>query len=129
MRQGIGRITAMFDAHPLGGSMRRTVFAATLIALMATLGSAASAAPDRSVALSRNSLTASWTSEVNVGNYLYTSDLTRAYGCVQGCDETLIKVGVPGSLRVVVSKRGPLTSQDFYFLGVTLYGSDAAGGR
>lgn len=108
--------------------MRRTIVATTAAAMLITLASGASAAPDRSLVLSRDSRTASWTSEVHVGKYTYSSPPTEPVThCLTRCDETLIKLGAPGVLQITVTQQGPLTSKDFYYTRYTLYRSDAAG--
>lgn len=107
--------------------MRRTVLTAIAAAVLVTLASAASAAPDRSVVLSSDSPTASWTSRVNVGAHVGYSDFTKDLRCITPCDQTLIRVSTPGTLRVVAKKGGPLSSNDFYVLVPSIHRSDANG--
>jgi len=57
------------------------------------------------------------------------SDLTKDMRCTTRCDQTLIEVSTPGVVRVVATKSGPLSSNDFFVIGTSLHRSDANGNK
>ncbi|MFN2624806.1 MAG: hypothetical protein ABR520_01825, partial [Mycobacteriales bacterium] len=111
--------------------MRRPVLAATAAAAVVAFASGASAAPDRSVKLSRDSRTASWTGDTGVGTYLGSPGpyerTTRCLEAVHGCDETLLRITAPGALTLRVEIDPSRAIPYWSSLRVNLYRSDASG--
>ncbi len=111
--------------------MRRTVLAVAAAAVLATFASGASAAPDRSLTLSRDSRSAAWTGAIGLGTYvgspLAYDTATRCQAAVHGCDTTLLRITTPGALTVRVDVKPSPTSPYFNWAAVHLYRSDAGG--
>ncbi|MCA1823698.1 MAG: hypothetical protein ABR520_01815 [Mycobacteriales bacterium] len=112
--------------------MRRIGLAATAAAAVLLLATPSSAAPDRSVTLSRGTRTASWHSGFLVGTNLGFAPLYALTRCLDwpfSCDDTLIRLTGPGDLTVTVA--GPATGPDADFIlqgfDLFLFRSDAAG--
>jgi hypothetical protein len=107
-----------------------------LATTLAALGSVillavpSSAAPDRSFTLSSDARSASWSSPVNAGSYVYAVAAAEPpLRCAQDCDETLLRLTRTGTLRLDVTARGPLTAPDVTYLHLIVYRSDAKGSR
>jgi len=99
-----------------------TVAAAAAVIMLAV---PSVAAPERSTTLSRDSRTASWTSDFRVGPYL-----GEPFDCGEphlGCDETLIRLTTSGDLTVRATQSLPATRAVDGGFVVDLYRSDAAG--
>lgn len=108
--------------------MRIRILLVTAASAVLTLTAPSSAAPDRTVTLSEQSRTASWSSEPAVGSYVGSPPVHSVTRCAEpafDCDHTLIELTVAGSLRVDLN-RGSL-SLPYTGYAVALYRSSASG--
>lgn len=109
--------------------MRAAVLAAGAALVM--LSAPASAAPDRTVRLSGESRTASWTTDLSASA---TSGVPAAQlvaycsEAVLDCDETVMHIAARGALTIAVTRGGPVYAP-YMGWSVRLYRSDATGKR
>jgi hypothetical protein len=99
-----------------------TIAAAAAVVLLAV---PSSAAPEHTATLSRDTRTASWTSDFRIGPYF-----GEPFDCGEphlGCDEMLIRLAAPGALTIRATQGVPATRAVDGDLIVDLYRSDAAG--
>ena len=97
------------------------IIAASALVLLAT---PSSAAPERSITLTPNARTASWTSDFRLGPYFGES-----VGCDReslGCETTLIRLTRAGALSVTTTQRVPTNALDGRLI-LDLFRSRAAG--
>lgn len=99
-------------------------------ALAVALAAPSSAAPDRTLILTKDAPSATWNGSLTVGTVPFGGDLSERLACIeptQGCDETLIQLKKPGTLTVIARDTGPLPSSYFFTYYLGLFRSDASG--
>ena len=109
--------------------MRTAIVTAAAAATLLTLASTSTAAPDRTVTLSREARHASWSTPVSVGPYVGVPALhslvTRCLEPAFACDQTLVELDDPGDLTVEVTETSGTTPYNGFEMN--LYKSDARG--
>ena len=111
--------------------MRTAVVSVAVGTFLLGLGTTSSAAPDRTLRLSRQSPSATWTSDIGVGPFVSAFpvawDLVRCTEPAFQCDDTLLELSQGGDLEIKVVGGGPAAHPDLYTLGLRLFRSDASG--
>lgn len=108
--------------------MRARVLAFLAASAAVLVASPSSAAPERSITLTQDRRTASWSSDLRVGPYL-----GDGFGCDQealGCETSLIRLSGPGSLSITTKQRIATDAVDGrLLLGLVTSDATARAGR